>query len=68
METTEGPLALADLRGSKVVLYFYPKDDTPGCTRERATTLARLARDELSKLPDQSSRLASVDEWLSKQH
>jgi thioredoxin-dependent peroxiredoxin len=25
---------LADLRGKKVVLYFYPKDDTPGCTRQ----------------------------------
>lgn len=25
---------LRDLRGKKVVLYFYPKDDTPGCTKE----------------------------------
>ena len=25
---------LADFRGQKVVLYFYPKDDTPGCTKE----------------------------------
>ena len=25
---------LADLRGKKVVLYFYPKDDTPGCTAQ----------------------------------
>ena len=25
---------LADLRGQRVVLYFYPKDDTPGCTKE----------------------------------
>lgn len=29
-----GRIKLADLRGKKVVLYFYPKDDTPGCTRE----------------------------------
>ena len=27
-------ISLRELRGSKVVLYFYPKDDTPGCTRE----------------------------------
>lgn len=27
-------LSLASLRGKVVVLYFYPKDDTPGCTRE----------------------------------
>ena len=25
---------LADLKGQRVVLYFYPKDDTPGCTKE----------------------------------
>ena len=29
-----GSLALADLKGSNVVLYFYPKDMTPGCTTE----------------------------------
>jgi len=27
-------VSLADYRGQKVVLYFYPKDDTPGCTAE----------------------------------
>lgn len=27
-------LSLSDLRGKKVVLYFYPKDDTPGCTKQ----------------------------------
>ena len=27
-------LRLSSLRGAPVVLYFYPKDDTPGCTRE----------------------------------
>ena len=27
-------VSLNDLRGQKVVLYFYPKDDTPGCTKE----------------------------------
>ncbi|HET9984095.1 MAG TPA: thioredoxin-dependent thiol peroxidase [Longimicrobiales bacterium] len=33
LETDTGePLRLSDLRGRKVVLYFYPKDDTPGCT------------------------------------
>jgi len=28
------PVKLSDLRGRRVVLYFYPKDDTPGCTKE----------------------------------
>lgn len=27
-------VALKDLRGKNVILYFYPKDDTPGCTKE----------------------------------
>ncbi|MDQ7012181.1 MAG: peroxiredoxin [Mariprofundaceae bacterium] len=30
----EGPLRLGDFRGRWVVLFFYPKDNTPGCTRE----------------------------------
>jgi peroxiredoxin Q/BCP len=29
-----GEVRLTELRGKTVVLYFYPKDDTPGCTRE----------------------------------
>jgi peroxiredoxin Q/BCP len=29
-----GKIALADLKGKHVILYFYPKDDTPGCTKE----------------------------------
>lgn len=29
-----GKLTLSSLQGKKVVLYFYPKDDTPGCTQE----------------------------------
>lgn len=29
-----GKVSLADYRGKPVVLYFYPKDDTPGCTKE----------------------------------
>jgi len=29
-----GTLSLADLRPNKVVLFFYPKDNTPGCTKE----------------------------------
>jgi thioredoxin-dependent peroxiredoxin len=31
---TGGDFSLSDLRGKKVVLFFYPKDNTPGCTTE----------------------------------
>lgn len=35
LPTDEGDtVRLSDLRGKPVVLYFYPRDDTPGCTRE----------------------------------
>jgi len=33
-ESTGGPVKLSALKGKKVVLYFYPKDNTPGCTTE----------------------------------
>jgi peroxiredoxin Q/BCP len=44
METAEGPVRLADFAGKTLVLYFYPKDDTTGCTRE-AQDFTALAAD-----------------------
>jgi peroxiredoxin Q/BCP len=38
------PISLADLRGKTVVLYFYPKDDTPGCTKEACAFRDGFAR------------------------
>ena len=43
-----GKVRLADLQGGPVVLYFYPKDDTPGCTREACAFRDR--KKELQKL------------------
>lgn len=37
-----GELTLSDLRGRKVVLYFYPRDDTPGCTTQALDFSQRL--------------------------
>lgn len=37
------PVRLSDLRGEKLVVYFYPKDDTPGCTREACSFQENLA-------------------------
>ncbi len=42
--TSGRTLSLAELRGRRVVLYFYPKDDTPGCTRESCAFRDNLAR------------------------
>ncbi|WP_054303695.1 thioredoxin-dependent thiol peroxidase [Gemmobacter sp. LW-1] len=38
-----GEIALSALKGRKVILYFYPKDDTPGCTTEALDFTARAA-------------------------
>jgi peroxiredoxin Q/BCP len=43
------PHALADYAGRPVVLYFYPKDDTPGCTQETCDFRDRLPRFKKSK-------------------
>jgi peroxiredoxin Q/BCP len=37
-------VSLKDLRGKKIVLYFYPKDDTTGCTKEACDFRDNLAR------------------------
>jgi len=39
----EGKLTPNDLRGQKTILYFYPKDDTPGCTKEACAFRDRMA-------------------------
>ncbi len=44
LDTPDGPVSLSDFAGRKLVLYFYPKDDTPGCTTE-AIQFTALADD-----------------------
>ena len=39
-----GAVSLADFKGRKLVIYFYPKADTPGCTRE-ALDFSRLKKE-----------------------
>ncbi|MCC9607132.1 thioredoxin-dependent thiol peroxidase [Blastopirellula sp. JC732] len=46
---------LADLAGSPVVLYFYPKDDTPGCTKE-----ACAFRDQKKELTKRGAKVYGV--------
>ncbi|MFC5457182.1 thioredoxin-dependent thiol peroxidase [Prosthecobacter fluviatilis] len=46
---TETTLTLSHLRGHKIVLYFYPKDDTPGCT-----TQACALRDAWSQIQNKA--------------
>ncbi len=48
-------VALRDLAGERIVLYFYPADDTPGCTKE-----ACQFNDELDLLADLGVRVLGV--------
>jgi peroxiredoxin Q/BCP len=49
------PVKLSELRGKPVVLYFYPKDDTPGCTKE-----ACAFRDRTAELKDKGAVVLGV--------
>lgn len=45
METESGEkIGLKEFKGKKLVLYFYPKDDTPGCTKEAIAFSADIAK------------------------
>lgn len=54
---------LKDLRGKKVVLYFYPKDDTPGCTKE-----ACAFRDSFAKFKRRGIAVLGVSLDSEKSH
>lgn len=54
-DTTGKTVKLADFRGKKVVLYFYPKDDTPGCTKEACSF-----RDHISEIRAKGAEVLGV--------
>ena len=64
-----GEVKLKDLRGKTVVLYFYPKDDTPGCTREACAfrdNQAALKKKGVVVLGVSGDSLASHDKFKAK--
>lgn len=61
--TGEQKISLSDLKGNNVVLYFYPKDSTPGCTRE-----GQDFRDNYSKFKRQSTIILGVSRDSIKSH
>jgi thioredoxin-dependent peroxiredoxin len=56
-------VSLADYRGQKVVLYFYPKDDTPGCTTEACNF-----RDDHSEIVAAGAAVLGVSPDTQKSH
>ena len=62
--TTEGaPFTLDDLKGSPTVLYFYPKDNTSGCTLE-----AKSLRDGREELKQRGYKIVGVSPDSVKSH
>ena len=57
------PLTLADLRGQRTILYFYPKDNTSGCTLE-----AKSLRDGKAELTRMGFRIIGVSPDSEKSH
>lgn len=56
-------ISLSDYKGKKVVLYFYPKDDTPGCTAQACNL-----RDNYQELLDQGYIVLGVSKDDEKSH
>ena len=57
------PVSLSDFRGKKVILYFYPKDNTPGCTKEACNL-----RDNHQMLTDRGFVVLGVSIDSEKSH
>jgi thioredoxin-dependent peroxiredoxin len=57
------PVSLRDFKGKKVVLYFYPKDDTPGCTAQACNL-----RDNFSRLKRKGVVVLGVSVDNEKKH
>ncbi|MEK7747467.1 MAG: peroxiredoxin [Nitrospirota bacterium] len=57
-------ISLSDYKGKKnVILYFYPKDDTPGCTKEACTF-----RDDIEKFKNADTEILGVSTDSVKSH
>lgn len=57
------PVSLSDYKGKKVVLYFYPKDSTPGCTAQACNL-----RDNYKVLQKQGYEILGISTNTEKQH
>jgi thioredoxin-dependent peroxiredoxin len=58
-----GKVSLSDFKGKKVILYFYPRDDTPGCTKE-----ACAFRDKFTEFMKKGAVVLGVSTDTAKSH
>lgn len=59
----ERTVTLADFKGKNLVLYFYPKDDTPGCTKQ-----AKGFRDHIDSFTKNNTHILGVSKDSIEQH
>ncbi len=57
-------VSLSDLRGKEVVIYFYPKDNTPGCTKEACSFRDNINRFNSLGIPVYGISVDSVDSHI----
>ena len=62
-DQTGNEISLTSLKGNKIVLYFYPKDDTPGCTAQACSL-----RDNYEALISAGYRVIGVSPDSEKSH
>ena len=60
---TDQPWTLSNQRGKKVILYFYPKDNTPGCTKEACDF-----RDQFQTLKKKDVEIIGISKDSAKAH
>jgi thioredoxin-dependent peroxiredoxin len=63
VSTDGAPLSLAQFRGRKLVLYFYPRDDTPGCTRQACSL-----RDHAAQIAEKGAGVLGVSTQGAASH
>ena len=67
--TSGKQVSLRDFRGKQVVLYFYPKDDTPGCTKEACSfrdNLPKFSKSDAVVLGVSSDSIDSHKKFIDK--
>ena len=62
-ETIDGEIALKNFEGKNAVVYFYPKDNTPGCTRE-----AKDFRDYKDQFEELNTEIIGISTDSTKSH
>lgn len=69
LDKNNTPVSLSNFKGKKVVLYFYPKDNTPGCTRQAcafANNFDQFEKRNITVIGISKDSVASHEKFASK--